>query len=109
MRPILSRCPVLPLSPTNCVMRCVVLSMITIKELSSPEFPVEKKALNSELSGAIQHPQVNNDSVNYSKAPWAAQPTQMISYVSCHDDMCLVDRLKSSIPDITPEQLARAR
>ena len=31
----------------------------------------------------------------------------MISYVSCHDDMCLVDRLKSSIPGITPEQLVR--
>lgn len=30
----------------------------------------EKKALNSEIVGAIQHPQVNNDSVNYSKAPW---------------------------------------
>ena len=45
--------------------------------------------------------------MNYSKAPWASQPTQMISYVSCHDDMCLVDRLKSSIPGITPEQLVR--
>lgn len=59
------------------------------------------------IVGAIQHPQVNNDSVNYSKAPWALQPTQMISYVSCHDDMCLVDRLKSSIPGITPEQLVK--
>lgn len=59
------------------------------------------------IVGAVQHPQVNYDSVNYSKAPWALQPTQMISYVSCHDDMCLVDRLKSSIPDITPEQLVK--
>ena len=39
--------------------------------------------------------------VNYSKEPWANEPTQMISYVSCHDDMCLVDRLKTSIPGIT--------
>ena len=31
----------------------------------------------------------------------------MISYVSCHDDMCLVDRLKSSVPEITPDLLAR--
>lgn len=45
--------------------------------------------------------------MNYSKAPWAEQPTQMISYVSCHDDMCLVDRLKSSISGITPEELVR--
>ena len=32
--------------------------------------------------------------------PWALEPTQMISYVSCHDDMCLVDRLKASIPSL---------
>jgi pullulanase len=31
----------------------------------------------------------------------------MISYVSCHDDMCLVDRLKASIPGITEEELIR--
>lgn len=69
--------------------------------------PGGEESIKFGIVGAIQHPHVNNDSVNYSKAPWAAQPTQMISYVSCHDDMCLVDRLKSSIPDITPEQLAR--
>ena len=45
--------------------------------------------------------------VNYSKEPWALEPTQMISYVSCHDDMCLVDRLKASIPGITEEELIR--
>jgi pullulanase len=38
--------------------------------------------------------------VNYSKEPWAVEPTQMMSYVSCHDDMCLVDRLKASIPSL---------
>lgn len=59
------------------------------------------------IVGAIQHPQVNCDSVNYSKAPWALQPTQMISYVSCHDDMCLVDRLTSSIPGLSREQLIK--
>ena len=31
----------------------------------------------------------------------------MISYVSCHDDMCLVDRLNASIPGITPQELAK--
>jgi pullulanase len=57
--------------------------------------------------GAVKHPQIAYDSVNYSKTAWAEKPTQMISYVSCHDDMCLVDRLKSSIPGITPERLIR--
>lgn len=31
----------------------------------------------------------------------------MISYVSCHDDMCLTDRLRASIPNITTEELIR--
>lgn len=58
------------------------------------------------LVGAVKHPQVINDSVNYSKEPWALQPTQMISYVSCHDDMCLADRLKATMPDATDEERA---
>ncbi|MBR5204567.1 MAG: type I pullulanase [Bacteroidaceae bacterium] len=51
------------------------------------------------LVGCIPHPQIKNDSVNYSKKAWATQPTQMISYVSCHDDMCLADRIKSTMPE----------
>jgi pullulanase len=42
--------------------------------------------------------QVDYSNVNYSKAPWAAQPYQTISYVSCHDDNTLWDRLKISNP-----------
>lgn len=69
--------------------------------------PGGEESVKFGIVGAIRHPQVDNNAVNYSKAPWAEQPTQMISYVSCHDDMCLVDRLKSSVPDITPEVLAK--
>ena len=69
--------------------------------------PGNEESIKFGIVGAISHPQVNNDSVNYSQAPWAEQPTQMISYVSCHDDMCLVDRLKASVPGITSEELAR--
>ncbi len=59
------------------------------------------------IVGAIQHPGVDYSQVNYSKAPYALEPTQMIAYVSCHDDMCLVDRLKASIKDITTDELIR--
>ena len=69
--------------------------------------PGGEESIKFGIAGAVKHPKVNNDSVNYSKAPWAGQPTQMISYVSCHDDMCLVDRLKASVPGITPEELVR--
>ena len=69
--------------------------------------PGGEESIKFGIGGAIKHPQVDNDSVNYSKASWAEQPTQMISYVSCHDDMCLVDRLNASIPGITPQELAK--
>ena len=69
--------------------------------------PGGEESIKFGIVGAIEHPQVNNEIVNYSKAPWAMQPTQMISYVSCHDDMCLIDRLKASIPDVTPNELKR--
>ncbi len=59
------------------------------------------------IVGAIQHPGVDYNQVNYSKAPYANEPTQMIAYVSCHDDMCLVDRLKASVKGITIDELIR--
>ena len=67
----------------------------------------EAESIKFGIAGAIAHPQVDMTKVNYSKAPWALEPTQMISYVSCHDDMCLVDRLKASIPGITMDELIR--
>ena len=67
----------------------------------------ETESIKFGIAGAIRHPQIDMTKVNYSKEPWALEPTQMISYVSCHDDMCLVDRLKASIPGITEEELIR--
>ena len=57
-----------------------------------------KESIKAGIAGMIEHPQVDYSLVNYSQEPYALQPTQMMSYVSCHDDMCLVDRLKASIP-----------
>ena len=66
-----------------------------------------EESLKFGLVGCIQHPQVDMKKVNYSKAPWAVEPAQMMSYVSCHDDMCLVDRFKASIPRIKEDELIR--
>ena len=66
-----------------------------------------KESLKAGIAGMIAHPQVDYSKVNYSSAPYALEPTQMMAYVSCHDDMCLVDRLKASIPGITEEELIR--
>ena len=69
--------------------------------------PGEEESLKYGIAGAISHPQVDMTKVNYSQKPWANEPTQMISYVSCHDDMCLTDRLRASIPGINTEELIR--
>ena len=67
--------------------------------------PNMEESLKFGIVGCISHPQVDMSKVNYSKTPWAIEPTQMMSYVSCHDDMCLVDRLKASVPGITQDEL----
>lgn len=66
-----------------------------------------EESLKAGIAGMIAHPQVDYSKVNYSKEPWALQPTQCINYVSCHDDLCLVDRLKASVPSITTDELVR--
>jgi pullulanase len=67
----------------------------------------EEESLKFGIVGGIMHPEVDMQKVNYDKKPWALQPTQQISYVSCHDDMCLVDRLKTSVFNIDTDQIIR--
>lgn len=58
--------------------------------------------------GATQHRQVDYSKAIYSKEPYVNNPTQIINYVSCHDDMCLVDKLKEAKPlDATDDELIR--
>ena len=66
-----------------------------------------EESLKFGIAGGIAHPQVDMTRVNYSKEPWATEPTQLLSYVSCHDDMCLTDRLRASIPGIKEDELIR--
>ena len=58
--------------------------------------------------GATEHRQVDYSKLIYSKEPYVNNPTQIINYVSCHDDMCLVDKLKEAKPtDATDDELIR--
>ena len=59
------------------------------------------------IVGSVQHPQVDYTRVNYDKAPWAAEPYQTITYVSCHDDNTLWDRLKISNPSASEPELIK--
>lgn len=59
--------------------------------------PGFEESIRFGLVGCINHPQIDMQKVNYSKEAWTQEPYQCISYVSCHDDMMLTDRLKASI------------
>jgi pullulanase len=59
------------------------------------------------IVGSVQHPQVDYTKVNYSKAPWAAEPYQTITYVSCHDDNTLWDRLKIANSNASEAELIK--
>lgn len=59
--------------------------------------PGNEMSIRAGIVGCIEHPDVDWSQVNHSDAPWCTQPTQCVSYVSCHDDMMLTDRLKASV------------
>ena len=69
--------------------------------------PGHEESIKFGIVGAINHPQVQIDEVNYSNKAWALEPVQMMSYVSCHDDMCLVDRLLTSVADLKGNDLEK--
>lgn len=57
------------------------------------------------IVASVRHPQVNNQKVNYSKAPYATAPSQVVTYCECHDNHTLWDKLKISLPTGKEEHL----
>lgn len=60
------------------------------------------------IVGSTAHPQVDYSKGNNSKFAYANAPTQIINYVSCHDDLMLTDKLRKSMPDATEAERQRA-
>ena len=60
------------------------------------------------IVGATDHPQVDYSKGNNSKKPYALSPTQIINYVSCHDDLSLTDKLAKSLPEDDVRERQRA-
>jgi len=58
-----------------------------------------EESLKFGIVASTQHPQVDYEKINYSKAPWAKSPAQTITYASCHDNHTLWDRLQISCPE----------
>ena len=69
--------------------------------------PDQEESIKFGIVGAIAHPQIDMTKVNYSQEAWTNEPSQMVAYVSCHDDMCLTDRLRATMPYITDDELIR--
>lgn len=55
------------------------------------------------IVGSTQHDGIDYSKVNYSEEPWANEPYQTISYVSCHDNFTLYDRLQKVTPDASDD------
>jgi len=53
------------------------------------------------IVASCKHPQVDYTKVNYSKAAYAAQPWNTITYAECHDNLVLWDKLAVSANDAT--------
>ncbi len=51
------------------------------------------------IVGSIKHKQIEYKEVNYSNSPWTTEPWQAVSYVSCHDNHTVYDKLKISKPE----------
>lgn len=72
--------------------------------------PGNEETVKIGIVAATAHPQVDYSKGNNSKFPYAESPEMIVNYVSCHDDLCLTDKLKKSMPDATEAQrLAAAK
>lgn len=65
------------------------------------------ESLRYGLVGGIVHPQIRQSLVEYAPTAWALQPMQHIAYVTCHDDLCLYDRMRVSMPQMGEDELVR--
>ena len=69
--------------------------------------PGNEETVKIGIVASTAHPQVDYSKGNNAKAPYASSPEQIINYVSCHDDLCLTDKLAKSMPDVSEETRMR--
>ncbi len=59
------------------------------------------------VAGCTDHPQLDFGWINFSQGGWAAEPWQSVSYVSCHDNHTLYDKLKLSCKGAREEEIKK--
>lgn len=70
--------------------------------------PGNEETVKIGIVGSTAHPQVDYSKGNTSKFAYASAPTQIINYVSCHDDLTLTDKLAKSMPEASEAERQRA-
>lgn len=70
--------------------------------------PGNEETVKIGIVAATDHPQVNYSKGNNSKFPYAKSPEMIVNYVSCHDDLCLTDKLHKSMPGATEQEMLDA-
>lgn len=70
--------------------------------------PGNEETVKIGIVASTAHPQVDYSKGNNSKFPYAGAPTEIINYVSCHDDLTLTDKLAASMPGSTEAERQRA-
>ncbi len=77
-------------------------------ENEAPGFMAGEKGLEESIRFGVvastKHPEVDYTQVNYSDAPYADNPLQTITYVTCHDNPCLWDKIVDTCTDCTKEE-----
>lgn len=69
--------------------------------------PGNEETVKIGIVAATAHPQVDYSKGNNSKFAYATAPTQIINYVSCHDDLTLTDKLAHSMLGTTEAERQR--
>ncbi len=59
------------------------------------------------IVGGVEHKGIDIDKLNKSKDFWAYEPTQVVSYVSSHDNLTLYDKLKITNKSATEDEIIK--
>ncbi|MDE5969220.1 MAG: type I pullulanase, partial [Muribaculaceae bacterium] len=70
--------------------------------------PGNEETVKIGIVASTAHPMVDYSKGNNSKFPYASSPLQVINYISCHDDLCLTDKLAKSLSDKSEADRHRA-
>ena len=68
---------------------------------------LNEEAVKFGIIGATYHPQIVYDYIKSSNSAWAADPSQCVNYITCHDNHTLWDKLKFSLPNASTDELKR--